>query len=65
MFKKALNNWLSYNVLNGKLWVNIRDKLDTPRIYDEGVPNNRPMDRIFSTATLSERVSIVLIAFAS
>jgi hypothetical protein len=40
-FKKVLNSWLSYNGVNVKLKVNIRDESDTPRIDSERVPRRR------------------------
>lgn len=61
---KAIKSWLSFNGIEIKRKIKIRNAQETPTLKDERVPTQDELRRIFLAGDLRERVACVFIAHA-
>jgi len=59
---KAIKSWLSFNMIEVKVKIKIKDADDTPTLRDEHVPNQPELRKIFMCGDLRARSACVLLA---
>ena len=59
---KAIKSWLSFNMIEVKVKIKIKDADDTPTLRDERVPNQPELRKIFMCGDLRARSACVLLA---
>jgi hypothetical protein len=59
---KAIKSWLSFNMIEAKVKIKIKNADDTPTLRDERVPTQEELRKIFMCADLRARCACVLLA---
>jgi hypothetical protein len=59
---KAIKSWLSFNMIEVKVKIKIKDADDTPTLRNERVPNQPELRKIFMCGDLRARSACVLLA---